>query len=277
MSRLRATGEEGADDRFQPRELCEVGAEEDHRQHEDILGYVVAALFEEPVRQQRKEEQDDADAQQHRGAEPPPEAFIHVACGHADDHREQQQGQRVGDDRAADGDRDGLVARDAELADDGIGYKGLGGEESGKQDRGVDRESHNVITCQNAERERYAEGVESEDETAPAAFFEVGRIHVQSRKKHDVEQAGGPRKDDAAVAQHEVESVRADNRAGDYQPQKIGDLQLVQEQRRRQNDDQNQQKLQDRVFERQCYRCYMGELKHHAIIWLSYKYIKICG
>ena len=71
--------------------------------------------------------------------------------------------------------------------------------------------------------------------------------------------------------------MRADNRAGDYQPQKIGDLQLVQEQRRRQNDDQNQQKLQDRVFKRQCYRCYMGELKHHAIIWLSYKYIKICG
>ena len=154
------------------------------------------------MRQQRKEEQDDADAQQHRGAEPPPEVLVHVARGHADDHREQQQGQRVGDDRAADGDRDGLVARDAELADDGIGYKGLGGEESGKQDRGVDGESHNVITCQNAERERYAEGVESEDETAPAAFFEVGRIHVQSRKKHDVEQAGGPRKDDLVSNYH---------------------------------------------------------------------------
>ena len=75
-------------------------------------------MFEKPVRQQREQEQDDADREQYRGAEPPPECFVDIARGHPDDDREQQQGERVGDDRAADCDRDGLVARDAEFADE---------------------------------------------------------------------------------------------------------------------------------------------------------------
>ena len=173
---------------------------------------------------------------------------------------------------------------------DGLGEQGV--EHDGQQaagiavvvevdalHRGAGVEHHRGVeeAGQDAEGQRDAEGVASEDEAPPAVAAEIGHVHVQSREEHDVQKSGRTREDDAAVAQHEVESVRADNRAGDYQPQKIGDLQLVQEQRRRQNDDQNQQKLQDRVFERQCYRCYMGELKHHAIIWLSYKYIKICG
>ena len=54
-----------------------------------------------------------------------------------------------------------------------------------------------------------------------------------------------------AVAQHEVEAVGADHRACDDQPQQIGDFEFVQQERSREDDDQDQQEFQDRVFERQ--------------------------
>ena len=249
--------EERADNRLQTRQLGEVGAQEDHHQHEDILRDVVAALLEEPVGQPREEEDDDGDAEEHRTAEPPPEHFVDVARGHADDHGEQQQGQRVGDDRAADGDGDGLVACDAEFADDGVGDERLRGEQSGQQDRGVDRESQDVIPGQDAEGQRDTEGVESEDEASPAVFLEIGHVHVEAREEHDVQEAGRSREDDAAVAQHEVQAVGADHRTRDDEPQQIGDFEFVQQQRSREDDDQNQHELQDRVLERQrqVYRC----------------------
>ena len=253
--------EECTDDRLQSRQLGEVGAQKDHHQHEDILRNVVAALFEEPVGQQREEKDDDGDAEEHRAAEPPPEHFVHVARGHADDHGEQQQGQRVGDDRAADGYGDGLVAGDAEFADDGVGDERLRGEEPGEQDRGVDRESQDVMPGQDAQGERHAEGVEAEDEASPAVFLEIGHVHVQSREEHDVEQAGRSRENDAAVAQHEVQAVGADHRARDDEPQQIGDFEFVQQQRSREDDDQDQHEFQDRVFERQR-QVYMCEQQH---------------
>ena len=220
--------EECTDDRLQPGHVREIGSQEYHRQHEDILRYAVAAMFEKPVRQQREQEQDDADREQYRGAEPPPECFVDIARGHPDDDREQQQGERVGDDRAADCDRDGLVARDAEFADDGVGDKGLRGEEPGQQDRGVNREAQDVIPGQDAESERHAEGVEPEDEAAPAVFLEIGHVHVQPRQEHDVQEAGRSREDDAAIAQNQVQAVGADHRTCDDEPQQIGDFEFVQ-------------------------------------------------
>ena len=77
-------------------------------------------------------------------------------------------------------------------------------------------------------RDRDAEGVEAEHEAAPTVAPEVGHVHVESREEHDVEQAGRAREDDAAVAQHEVQSVGADHRSGDDEPQQVGDFELVQ-------------------------------------------------
>jgi len=45
--------------------------------------------------------------------------------------------------------------------------------------------------------------------------------------------------------------VGADHRSGDDEPQQVGDFELVQNQRRCEDDDQNEQEFQDRVFERQ--------------------------
>ena len=193
--------------------------------------------------------------------EPPPEHVVDVARGHADDHGEQQQGQRVGDDRAADGDRDGLVAGDAQFADDGVGDERLRGEQPCEQDRRIDREAEDVIAGQDAEGQRDAEGVASEDEAPPAVAAEIGHVHVQSREEHDVQKSGRTREDDAAVAQHEVEAVGSDHRACDDQPQQIGDFEFVQQERSREDDDQDQQEFQDRVFERQR-QVYVCEEQH---------------
>ena len=42
-----------------------------------------------------------------------------------------------------------------------------------------------------------------------------------------------------------------DQRAGDDEPQEVGDLEFVQQQGGREDDDQNQEELENRVFERQ--------------------------
>ena len=117
-------------------------------------------------------------------------------------HRQQQQGQRIGNDRASDGDRDGLVAGDAQFADDGVGDQGLRGEESGQQDRGVDRKSQDVISRQNTEQERNTERIESEYEASGAVLAEIRHVHIQAGEEHDVEQSGRTGEDDAAVLEH---------------------------------------------------------------------------
>ena len=263
------TREEGADDGLEACQLRKVGAQEDQRQHEDILRDVVADVFEEPVREQREEHRDDDDAEHDREREPPPEVVVDVARGHAHDDREQQQGQRVGDDRAAHGDRDGLVAGDAELADDGVGDERLRGEEPGQQDRRVEREAQQVVAGEDTQPERHAEGVESEDEAAPAVVLEVGHVHVEPREEHDVEQAGRAGEDDAAVAQHEVQSVGANHRAGDDEPQQVGDLEFVEDERCREDDDQNEQELQNRVLDRQrqVYGCRQWKHGGRVVVW----------
>ena len=247
------TREEGADDRLQSGQMCQVGAQEDHDQHENVLGDVVAAMLEEPVPDQREEQHDECDAEHDRDAEPVPEHVVRVSGDHAYYDRQQQQGQRIGNDRASDGDRDGFVAGDAQFADDGVGDQGLRGEESGQQDRGVDRKSQDVISRQNTEQERNTERIESEYEASGAVLAEIRHVHIQAGEEHDVEQSGRTGEDDAAVAQHQVEAVRSDHRTGDDKPQQVGNFQLVEQQGSGEDDDQNQQEFENRILEREGY------------------------
>ena len=152
--------------------------------------------------------------------------------------------------------------------DDGVGDERLRGEQSGEQDRGVDREAEEVVTGQYAEGQRDAEGVESEDEASPAVAAEIGHVHVQPREEHDVQESGRTRENDAAVAQHEVEAVGSDHRTCDDQPQQIGDFEFVQQERSREDDDQDQQEFQDRVFERQR-QVYVCEEQHGRRLFLQ--------
>ena len=213
------------------------------------------------MREQREEEYDDGDAEGHGDPEPPPEHVVGVSRGHSDDDRKEQQGQGVGDDGASHGDGDGLVAGDSEFADDGVCDERLRGEEPCEEDRGVDRESEDVIPGEDSEHEGHAEGVESENEASPAVVPEVGHVHFESREEHDIEESGGSGEDDAAVAQDEVEPVGADDRPGDDEPQQVGDLEPVEQQGRREDDDQNQQELQDRILEGQR-QVYVRSEKH---------------
>ena len=247
------TREEGADDRLQSGQMCQVGAQKDHDQHENVLGDVVAAMLEEPVPDQREEQHDECDAEHDRDAEPVPEHVVRVSGDHAYYDRQQQQGQRIGNDRASDGDRDGFVAGDAQFADDGVGDQGLRGEEPGQQDRGVDRKSQDVISRQNTEQERNTERIESEYEASGAVLAEIRHVHIQAGEEHDVEQSGRTGEDDAAVAQHQVEAVRSDHRTGDDKPQQVGNFQLVEQQGSGEDDDQNQQEFENRILEREGY------------------------
>lgn len=135
----------------------------------------------------------------------------------------------------------------------GVGDQGLRGEESGQQDRGVDRKSQDVISRQNTEQERNTERIESEYEASGAVLAEIRHVHIQAGEEHDVEQSGRTGEDDAAVAQHQVEAVRSDHRTGDDKPQQVGNFQLVEQQGSGEDDDQNQQEFENRILEREGY------------------------
>ena len=88
-------------------------------------------------------------------------------------------------------------------------------------------------------------------ETAQTVALEIPHVELQTRKEHDVEQSRRTGKDDAAVPQHEVEAVRSDNGAGNDQPQQRRNAYLVENKRRAKDDQQDEQKLQYRIGQRQ--------------------------
>ncbi len=269
------SGQEGPDDGFEPRQLGQESPEEDHDQHEDVLRHAVGAAAEEPVADERKEQQDDRHAQHHGDSEAVPESRVGAARGRAHDDGEHQQGEHVGDDRAAHGERHGFVARDAQLAHDGVGHERLRGEQPGQQHRRVDREAEDEVAHGDAHEHRDREGVEPEHQAVPPRAPEVGRVHLQPREEHDVEESGRARENDAAVAQHEVQAVGADDGAGDDEPQQVGHLELVEQQGRGQHDGHDEHELQDGVFERQLDGCVCEERKHGVADCLYANIIKI--
>ena len=64
---------------------------------------------------------------------------------------------------------------------------------------------------------------------------------------------------DAAVAQHEVQAVGTDHRARDDEPEQVGDLELVEQQRRPEDDGHDEQELEDRILEREGDGCVADE------------------
>ena len=267
--------EKGADDGFESGQLGQVGPQEDHDQNEHILRDVVAASLEEPAPDDREKHQNGRDAPHDRDAEPVPEAAVGLAGGEPHHHRQHHQSQDVGDDRAAHGDRHGLVARDAQAADDGVGDERLRSEESGQQDRRMDGVAEDEVPGREAEHHRHREGVEPEHQAVPPRAPEVGRVHLQPREEHDVEESGRARENDAAVAQHEVQAVGADDGAGDDEPQQVGHLELVEQQGRGQHDGHDEHELQDGVFERQLDGCVCEERKHGVADCLYANIVKI--
>ena len=256
------TGQERPDDGFEPRGFGQERPEEDHRQHEDVLRDVVATPFEEPAPDQREEHDDHGDAEHDRAGQPVPEPLVGLVRGDADDDRQHQQRQDVGDDGASHGDHHRLVAGDAQFAHQRIGDQGLRSEQRRQQHGREERKSEDAVSGADAEEHGDREGVESEYGASPAVAPEIGHVHFEAREEHNVEQSGRSREDDAAVAQHEIQPVGADDGAGDDEPQQIGDAQFVEQQRRREDDHQDQHELEDGILQRQGDGCWCE--KHNS-------------
>ena len=77
-------------------------------------------------------------------------------------------------------------------------------------------------------------------EALAAVLLELAKIDLQPRKEHDVQQTHRSEQHDAAVAQHEVQTIGADERPCDDQPDEVRDLEPVQHNRSEQDDEQDQ-------------------------------------
>ena len=115
----------------------------------------------------------------------------------------------------------------------------------------MDGEPQQAAAREDARGERDAEGEQTEQEATAAAAPQVRHVEVEPREEHDVEQARRAREYDAAVAQHEVEPVGADDGAGDDEPEQVRHLELVEQDRRREDDRHDEQELEDGVLQRQ--------------------------
>ena len=115
----------------------------------------------------------------------------------------------------------------------------------------MDGVAEDEVPGREAEHHRHREGVEPENEAAPAVAPEIVHVHLQTRQEHDVQKTRRARKNDAAVAQHQVEPVGADDRTGDDEPQQVGYLQPVEQQRGPQYDGHDKHELEDGVLQRQ--------------------------
>lgn len=170
-----------------------------------------------PIRgeSQQNEEREGRDRQ----PQPHPEHVVGVTRRERDDDRQHQQRERIGNHCSAHGDADRIVLADSQLADNGVGDQRVRSEHAGQQYRSEPRKAEQVVSRDDTERHRHAEGIETESQAAQAVAFEIAHIDFQSRQEHDVEQPRRARKDDAAVAQDEVEAVGADHGSGDDEPQ----------------------------------------------------------
>lgn len=206
--------------------------------------------FEEPAPDQGESQQNREREGRDRQPQPHPEHVVGVTRRERDDDRQHQQRERIGNHCSAHGDADRIVLADSQLADNGVGDQRVRSEHAGQQYRSEPRKAEQVVSRDDTERHRHAEGIETESQAAQAVAFEIAHIDFQSRQEHDVEQPRRARKDDAAVAQDEVEAVGADHGSGDDEPQQRRDADLVQQQRRSENDEQDDEKLQHGIGQR---------------------------
>ena len=236
--------QKGANNRLQTSQMGKIRTQKDQHQNENVLGYAIATLLEKPMRQQREKEHDDHHTNNDGYSQLPPKHVVNRSRSHAHNHRKQQQGQRVRNHRSPDRYRNRLVPRDSQLADNRICDKRLRGKKPRQQYRRINRESQNIIPGQNSQTKGNAKGIQAKNQTPPTVAFKIRHVHVEPRQKHDIKQTCRPRKDNATVPQHQIQSVRTNHRTGNDEPQQIRNLELVQNQGSHQNNHQNQQKLQ---------------------------------
>jgi hypothetical protein len=159
-------GEEGADDALELDQATPLGrqSERDHDDQKPRLGCLAKMderLAREPAEAEQDRGREDRDLDELRAEEAPPEAAL--VNGHR--HRQHEHRRDVGEDRAADGDRHGLVAEDAEPLEDRVGQQGVGGDDRADEQR-RDPGVAEGPAQEDAGRERDGEGQASEDDRA---------------------------------------------------------------------------------------------------------------
>ena len=256
--------EESPYDAFDTGQFGEHRAEEDESQNEDVLRNALFHPFEEPSCYDREQEDDDAAEQEDGDAELGPKVGVYLARGHSHDDGQYEKRKCVGDDGASDGYRDRPVLRDTVFADDGVGDERMRCEHAREQYRRFRREIESVKARDDTQDHGYQKGVHAEQQTFGTVAAEVAEVYFEAREEHDVEQAGRTGEDDAAVAFHKVDAVRAYDCTGDYQSKDGRYADFVQEQRCEQDYRQDDEEFQYRVCQRQRYVEYV-QRKHRQV------------
>ena len=113
----------------------------------------------------------------------------------------------------------------AELADYRVGNERVGGEDTGKQQRGhlgiaQEEDAHEIGGA-----ERNCEREQTEDEELPLPLPNVGKVHLQASEEHDVEQAYPTKKLERRVALENVEAIASYYDAGKHHANDVWDAQ----------------------------------------------------
>ena len=174
-----------------------------------------------------------------------------LALEQAADDRQHQQGKRVGNRRAAHRDADAALARDAVAYHDRVSHQRVRGIHAGQQDgrkQAVLQEHH---VGHHADAYRDDKGQQAQGDGFPAVFLEVGHVHLQPGKEHDVEQPHLAEQLKTAVAHQNVEPMLAHGKPRQNHADDVRDAQLGQQQRGKEYDEQHQEEYPGRVGDRQ--------------------------
>ncbi|CAM5329481.1 hypothetical protein TMEC50S_00902 [Thauera mechernichensis] len=149
-------------------------------QHEDELRHPVASdIAEEPACELGQAEQHDHAIEHEAADQRVPEVVPSVATCQRGDHGEYEQGEGVGDDRAADGSGDGLIVCDAELSGDRVRQQCVRCEQACEQNRCRQAEAEDVVPHQRAHTLRNGEGEQAEDEAVHAVALEHDEVDLE--------------------------------------------------------------------------------------------------
>ncbi len=102
---------------------------------------------------------------------------------------------------------------------------------------------------QDPKDKRNGKGIKAKTYTFPFVFLEFGKINFETCQKHNIKQPGCSCNYNTAVPGENIKTVWPYYSTGNDEPKQMRNFNFVQENRCKKNDDQNDQKLQNRIFQ----------------------------
>jgi hypothetical protein len=161
----------------------------------------------------------------------------------------KQKHRSVGQNCPAHGHRHRFMFVDAQFGDNRVGHKGMRSKHAGHQEAGLGAITQNV----NANWQAQAQGNRKCQEPKQQASVPIARkfpqVKVQPGNKHDVQQSNGPEEVDRFAFQDNIETMRANDHARNYQAYDSGHTQAAQHERCHEDNKQDRRKDEDWLLE----------------------------